>query len=139
MGVGTAPIKVAGSLLFCGFYNTDVFWGLPMNKIPVARSMMQDLFNMKDPTKAPLYKTVNPIPYFNTDMGNTLIISGKFDPMTHGQSDMVEDKLKAIGANVDRYIATGPLSLHDFQILSFTPGSHNAMQYVAKWLDTVLK
>ena len=109
-----------------------------MNKIPVARSMMQDLFNKKDPTTEPLYKTVNPIPYFPKDNGNTLIISGRFDPMTHGQSDMVEARLKEIGANVDRYIATGPLSLHDFQILSFTPGSHNAMMYVAKWLDKVL-
>ena len=139
MGLGDAPLKIAGSLLFCGFYDTTTFWGLPMNKIPVARSMMQDLFDKKDPTTDPLYKTVNPIPYFTKDIGNTLIISGKFDPMTHGQSDMVEARLKEIGVNVDRYIATGPLSLHDFQILSFTPGSHNAMMYVAKWLDKVLK
>lgn len=138
MGVGTAPVKVAGSLLFCGFYDVDVFWGLPMNKIPVARSMMQDLFDKKDPTTDPLYKTVNPIPYFNTDMGKTLIISGKNDPMTHGQSDMVEAKLKEIGANVDRFNSKGLLSIHDYQILSFTPGSHNAMQYVARWLNEAL-
>ena len=74
MGLGDAPLKIAGSLLFCGFYDTTTFWGLPMNKIPVARSMMQDLFDKKDPTTDPLYKTVNPIPYFNTDIGNTLII-----------------------------------------------------------------
>lgn len=135
MGVGDAPLKVAGSLLFCGFYDTTTFWGLPMNKIPVARSMMQDLFNTKDPTKDPLYKTVNPIPYFTKDMGKALIISGTNDVMTHGQSDMVEKRMKELGVDVDRFNSSGPLSLHDYQILSFTPGSHNAMQYVAKWLD----
>lgn len=135
MGVGEAPLNVAGSLLFCGFYDTTTFWGLPMNKIPVARSMMQDLFNTKDPTKDPLYKTVNPIPYFTKDMGKALIISGTNDVMTHGQSDMVEKRMKELGVDVDRFNSSGPLSLHDYQILSFTPGSHNAMQYVAKWLD----
>lgn len=139
LGVSDPGVKVAGGLLFCGFYNVDVFWGLPMNKIPIARSMMQDMFNAKDPTKDPLYKFVNPIPYFTTDMGKTLIISGKNDPMTHGQSDMVEARLKEIGADVDRFNSTGILSIHDYQILSFTPGSHNAMQYVAQWLDKVLK
>lgn len=138
MGVGECPVKLAGSLLFCGFYDVDVFWGLPMNKIPIARSMMRDLFDKKDPTTDPLYKTVNPIPYFNTDMGKTLIVSGKNDPMTHGQSDMVEAKLKEIGANVDRFNSKGLLSIHDYQILSFTPGSHNAMQYVAAWLNTAI-
>ena len=33
MGLGPCPLKVAGSLLFCGFYDVDQFWGLPMNKI----------------------------------------------------------------------------------------------------------
>lgn len=138
MGLGEAPLKVAGSLLFCGFYDTTTFWGLPMNKIPVARSMMQDLFNTKDPTKEPLYKTVNPIPYFTKDMGKVLIISGTNDVMTHGQSDMVEKRMKELGVNVDRFNSNGPLSLHDYQILSFTPGSHNAMQYVAAWLNTAI-
>ena len=135
LGVKNPGIKLKGGLLFCGFYNLDEFWGLPMNKIPVARAMMQDMFNAKDPTKDPLYKFINPIPYFTADMGNTLIISGTNDVMTHGQSDMVEAQMKKIGAAHTRYNSNGPLSIHDYQILSFTPGSHNCMKYVAEWLN----
>ncbi len=138
LGVDAPAVEVAGALLFCGFYDLDEFWGLPMNKIPVARAMMQDMFNQKDPTTSPLYKYVNPIPYFTNDMGKVLIISGTNDVMTHGQSDKVENRMKELGVNVTRYNSNGPLSIHDYQLLSFTPGSHNCMQYVAKWLDEAL-
>lgn len=138
LGVENPGITLKGGLLFCGFYNLDVFWGLPMNKIPVARSMMQDLFNLKDPTESPLYKFVNPIPYFTKEMGKTLVVSGTNDVMTHGQSDMVEEQLKTLGVDVTRYNSSGPLSIHDYQILAFTPGSHKCMQFVAEWLNEAI-
>lgn len=140
LGVKNPGIKLKGAMLFCGFYNLDEFWGLPMNSVPVARSMMQDLIGIKKVKNSPLYKYINPIPQFTEDMPATLIISGTNDVMTHGQSDMVEEQLRRLGVDTTRYNSKGVLSLHDYQILSFTVESHNCMKFVANWLDeTVAK
>ena len=130
-----APFKFKGAMLFCGFYDLDSFWGLDMKKIPVARCMLQDLVGKKNPTEVPSYKHINPVPFFTKDMPRTLIISGTMDAMTHGQSDLVDKKMTELGIDHVRYNSNGPLSLHDYQILSFTVESHKCMKFVAHFMD----
>ena len=137
LGVTTKlSYKLKGALLFCGFYDLDTFYGLNMNKVPVARSMMQDLTGLKDPTQHPAYKLVNPIPYMTKEMPRTLIISGMLDVMTHGQSDLVEKKMKELGVDHVRYNSKGvPFSIHDYQILAFSNESHKCMRFASKFID----
>lgn len=133
LGLPEPAVRLNGAMLYCGFYDVDHFFKFNMNKVPVARCMMQDLTGRPDPTTDPLYHTINPIPYFTADMPQTLICSGKLDLLTYGQSDKVEARLKELGVPTARFHSEGPLSLHDFQILAFTPGSHHCMQYSCAW------
>lgn len=135
LGLPESPIKLKGALLYCGFYDVDHFFKFNMNKFPVARCMMQEFTGRKDPTTDPLYKYINPIPYFTADMPQTFVVSGMLDMLTFGQSDKVVAKLNELGVTNEHYEDKGPLSLHDFQILTPTRGSYKCMARSAEWFD----
>ena len=139
LGLPEPALKLRGAMLYCGFYDVDHFFKFDMNKFPVARCMMQALTGKKDPTADPLYNTINPIPYFTADMPQTLVVSGAMDMMTFGQSDKVVERLRSLGVPYEHYRGTGPLSLHDFQILIFTGGARKCMAASAKWFDKAVK
>lgn len=138
IGLPEPPIQLKGAMLYCGFYDVDHFFKFNMNKFPVARCMMRAFTGKKDPTGDPLYHTINPIPYFTKDMPHTLIVSGDMDMMTYGQSDKVEERMNELGIPNEHYRGTGPLSLHDYQILAFTNGSYKCMKYSAEWFDSAV-
>lgn len=141
MGITNADcIKLKGSMLYCGFYDCDTFNGLPMNKIPVARSMMQEWIGMQDPTQSPMYKYVNPIPYMTVNMPRTLVVSGMLDIMTTGQSDMVSAKLNELGVDHAAYKGRSvPNSFHDFLLLSFTNEAKKCMKFSTDFIDETVK
>lgn len=140
LGLPEPPLKPNGAVMFCGLYNFDNWLGMDINKVPAFRGMPAALFgNDKDPKSHPLYKYFNPIPYVTKDFPKCLLVSGKNDVLTMGQTHQLAEGLKKVGADFDHYEHTGPLSIHDFHLLAFTPGSHNCMMYVAKYLEEVAR
>lgn len=136
----TPPVKLKGAILFCGLYDLEKFGDFDMKKVPIARCMLEELVGNSDPTLVEGYKTTSPLPYITKDMPRTLVVSGDFDVFTYGQSDLIEKRIREVGGDVLRYKGKGPLSLHDFHLLTFTEGSHDCMKYVSRFVDeTVAK
>lgn len=133
------PFKLKGSLQFCGFYNLDTFWGFDMKKIPIARTMLRDLMGRKDPENDPSYKFTNPIPFVTEKYPRAMIISGKNDVMTHGQSDLFQMRLADLGKNYVRYNSEALLSLHDYQILSFLKCARDCMAAASAFIDETVQ
>ena len=138
LGLPDPACKIIGGVMFCGLYNYDNWLGMDINKVPAFRGMPAALFhNDKDPKSEPMYKYFNPIPFVTKDFPKALLVSGKFDVLTLGQTHQLADGLRKVGADFEHYEHTGPISIHDFHLLSFTPGSHNCMMHVAEFLDEV--
>lgn len=139
IGLPAPAVVPKAAVLFCGLYNFDKWLGMDINKVPLFRGMASGLYGNEKPKQEPLYKYFNPIPYATADMPKTLLVSGKNDFLTLGQSKEFADQLKKVGADYVHHQSNGPLSLHDYHLLSFTPGSHNTMQFVARFLDSVVE
>ena len=137
LGVSDPAVKVKGGILFSGFYDLTYFWGADIMKVPWFRELAKAIFNTEDIHHHPAYPYFNPIPFVTPEQPKTLVVYGNKDPITHGHSPKLRDRLKEVGADYEYYEERGPVALHDFHLLSFLPSSHNCMQYVAGFLDRV--
>lgn len=129
LGIRPSKIKLKGALLFCGMYDLHIWNGMPMDKVPIARSMMQEYLGVKDVKSSPFYNLVSPLPYINGNMPRTFIVSGKIDVMTMGEEKKLEEKLKANGVDYVTYRNNSfPNSFHDFVLLAFTNEAKKCMK-----------
>ncbi len=138
LGLPESPIKLKGAFLFSGMYDVGYFYGLDMNKVPIARCMMQELTGKKDAKSFDKYDSLIPMSYFTKDMPRTLLVTGMVDLFTINQSERVKKKLEETGVQVDFYKGKGLTALHDFQLLTPTRNAYKVMSYTAKWLDEVI-
>lgn len=121
LGVRQTSIKLKGTMLYCGLYDLDKWNGLPMDKVPVCRSMMQEFLGVKDVRQSPYFKYVSPLPYINEKMPRTFLVSGAVDIMTRGEEKKMEEQFIKHGVDYVTYRGKHfPNSFHDFMLLAFT-------------------
>lgn len=135
LGIRPTSIKIKGALLFSGIYDVDLY-----NKIPIGRSMMQEFVGMKDITKSPLHKYLNPIPYVNENMCRTLVVNGMTDIMTITQSKRMVKRLESCGVPYEFYEGKCIINaFHDFVLLAFTNESKKCMKVSMDFLNETVR
>ncbi|MEG0898519.1 MAG: alpha/beta hydrolase fold domain-containing protein [Oscillospiraceae bacterium] len=139
LGIRPTSIKLKGALLFCGMYDLHIWNGMPMDKVPVARSMMQEFLGVKDVTTSPFYNLISPLEYINEKMPRTFLVSGAIDIMTKGEDKKMEEKFKKFDVDYVTYHGKNiPNSFHDFMLLAFTNEAKKCLKASLEFInDTV--
>lgn len=140
LGIKPTNIKLKGSMLFCGMYDLHTWNSLPMDKVPVARSMMQELLGVKDVKTSPFFKYISPLPYVNKNWPRTFLVSGAVDVMTMGEDKKLQKQFDIMGVDYVTYKGKNiPNSFHDFMLLAFTYEAKKCLKASSDFIDETVK